>query len=302
MSKTEKPHLSHRFDDAVKLARVLHHKQIRKGSGEFYVSHLLAVSSLVMEGGGDEDTAIAALLHDTVEDCGGKPILDMIRRDFGDRVASIVDACTDTMDSPKPPWRKRKEDYVARLRTASRDICLVVCADKLHNTRCTLRDFRIYGSEVWKRFHPDADSMWYYRAVLDALIAVGSNDLVRQLEETVVALEVAVQRDKQGLTVVLREPEVGQSNWSLDANIGKRGDLSLTGFDFGDAVKGVFDSATSSYEWWVTVDREYKDEILLKLLRECFEGDIFKSDTDFREWLKVYEIPSEFGSWISHNW
>jgi (p)ppGpp synthase/HD superfamily hydrolase len=129
-------------------------------------SHLLAVAALVLEYGGDEDQAIAGLLHDVVEDRGGTPTLTRIRATFGDRVADIVAACSDTLTDPKPPWRPRKETYLLHLRTAPAEVLLVSLADKLHNARSILRDLRTVGPEVWERFNAGVnDQLWYYRSL-----------------------------------------------------------------------------------------------------------------------------------------
>ena len=129
------PFLTRRFELALQFASGLHHSQCRKGTPVPYISHLMAVSALVLEAGGDEDLAIAALLHDAVEDQGGPPTLQTIRRMFGDRVADVVMECSDTDREPKPLWRERKEQYLAHLLSASTDALLVSIADKLHNAR-----------------------------------------------------------------------------------------------------------------------------------------------------------------------
>ena len=144
--------LSSRFNEAFCYAAGLHAQQRRKLSGEPYLAHLMAVAAMVMEHGGNEDEAIAALLHDAVEDQGGLPTLDEIRRRFGPAVAEIVEGCTDTADSPKPPWRQRKEAYIARLRGASASIRLVSAADKLHNARAIFREYGHRGESLWEPF------------------------------------------------------------------------------------------------------------------------------------------------------
>ena len=121
--------LTQRFDDALAYAAEVHRGDVRKGSGTPYLAHLLSVAALVIENGGDEDQAIAALLHDAPEDAGGRERLEDIRRRFGDRVAGIVEACTDTFDDPKPPWRERKEAFLERLTGAPADALPVVAAD-----------------------------------------------------------------------------------------------------------------------------------------------------------------------------
>jgi (p)ppGpp synthase/HD superfamily hydrolase len=123
----------------------------------------MAVSALVLEAGGDEDLAIAALLHDAVEDQGGQPTLQTIRRMFGDRVASVVMECSDTDREPTPPWRKRKEQDLAHLPSASADAFLVSIADKLHNARSVLADYRRHKENLWMRFNAGKEEQfWYY--------------------------------------------------------------------------------------------------------------------------------------------
>src|SRR5947199_8691848 len=133
--------LTTRFEEALIYATRLHASQSRKGSTTPYIAHLLAVTALVLENGGNEDEAIAALLHDAIEDQGGASTREEIRRHFGDAVVAIVDGCTDTEVMPKPPWRGRKEAYIAHIRHASPSVRLVSAADKLHNARTILADY-----------------------------------------------------------------------------------------------------------------------------------------------------------------
>ncbi|MEZ5102526.1 MAG: HD domain-containing protein [Thermoleophilia bacterium] len=162
------------MDGAPALARALafaleaHGEQVRKGTDVPYVSHLLAVAGLVLEDGGGEEDAIAALLHDAVEDAGGQATLARIRREFGEGVARVVEACSDADVLPKPPWRGRKEAYLARLETAPDEVLRVSLADKLHNARSIVADRRALGEAIWDRFNaPRADQLWYYRALAD---------------------------------------------------------------------------------------------------------------------------------------
>lgn len=162
------PRLTARFDDALAHASALHRDQVRKQSGVPYVAHLLAVCALVLEAGADEDVAIAALLHDAVEDQG--VTFDDLAARFGRRVASIVRECSDTDEMPKPPWRPRKEAYLAHLEHASTDALVVTAADKLHNARSTLADLRATGPSVWARFNAGpGDQLWYHRSVADVV-------------------------------------------------------------------------------------------------------------------------------------
>ena len=182
--------LSPRFEDALVFATRLHAAQTRKESGTPYIAHLLAVAALVLEYGGDEDLAIAALLHDAVEDQGGAPTREAIRARFGDRVTAIVDGCTDADTQPKPPWRARKEAYLAHLPQAAPEVRLVSAADKLHNARSILADYRQVGDDLWARFRGgQAGTLWYYRALVTAYRQAGSNPLVEELDRTVSELE-----------------------------------------------------------------------------------------------------------------
>jgi (p)ppGpp synthase/HD superfamily hydrolase len=189
-SKPSSPKLGPRFERALIFATRKHSGQTRKGTAVPYLAHSLSVAGLVLEAGGDEDLAIAALLHDVVEDCGGAPMLRQIRRRFGERVAHIVDGCTDTDLNLKPPWRQRKEDYLKRLRTADADVRLVSAADKLHNARSIVADYREIGEAVWERFRGKRDgTLWYYRALLDEFRRRKTNPLINQLERVIVELE-----------------------------------------------------------------------------------------------------------------
>ena len=190
---TARPHASAvpaRFVEAFAFAAEKHSGQTRKRTRVPYISHLMSVAALVLEAGGDEDQAIAGLLHDVVEDCGGEPMLTEVRTHFGDRVAAIVDGCTDAYTVPKPPWKQRKLEYLAVLREANDDIRLVTAADKLHNVRTILADYRSEGDSVWDRFNGRREgTLWYYRAVLDVLLVGKSNHLIAELQRAVEELE-----------------------------------------------------------------------------------------------------------------
>lgn len=186
------PEAHTRLQQALVYAAALHAGQTRKGTEEIpYIGHLLGVCSLTLEAGGDEDQAIAALLHDAPEDQGGRETLAEIRARFGDRVADIVDACTDTYEDPKPDWRTRKERYLQHLPDSSPDALLVSCADKLYNTRAILQDQRRIGGEVFKRFTADKQAvLWYYRSLADAFAASELESwLVDELLQTIEELE-----------------------------------------------------------------------------------------------------------------
>ena len=181
---------SSRFIAALGYAARLHARQVRKRTERPYIGHLLSVTSIVVEYGGDEQMAIAALLHDAVEDQGGKPRLREIRRKFGKRVAHIVDGCTDSYTEPKPPWMQRKRAYVARVAGESGEVRMVSAADKLSNVRETLYDFRVHGDSVFERFAGKKEgTLWYYRALVNEFQKAGNTPLVEELDRVVTELE-----------------------------------------------------------------------------------------------------------------
>ena len=182
--------LGPRFRRAFLFAADKHSGQTRKASSVPYIAHLLGVASLVLEFGGDEDMAIAALLHDVVEDCGGVPMLKEVGRRFGPRVAKIVDGCTDSYTDPKPAWRERKETYLRHLKKADGETRMVSAADKLNNVRSILSDYREVGESIWARFNGGREgTLWYYRSLVEEFLQHKSNRLVRELELAVQELE-----------------------------------------------------------------------------------------------------------------
>lgn len=181
---------SHRFEEALLYATRLHANQARKGTGIPYISHLIAVCALVIEHGGDEDQAIAALLHDSAEDQGGHKTLNDIRARFGERVARLVADLSDTFETPKPPWRARKEAYLAHLPNASPDSWLISLADKVHNARTILADHYVIGEAIWTRFnHGREGTLWYYRALVGIFQQVHPGYLTEELDRVVNELE-----------------------------------------------------------------------------------------------------------------
>jgi (p)ppGpp synthase/HD superfamily hydrolase len=183
--------LGPRFLRAFQFAAKMHSGQARKASTIPYIAHLMGVASLVLEAGGDEDLAIAALLHDVVEDCGGAPMLNKIHRQFGSRVAKIVEGCTDTDKYPKPPWRERKQYYLEHLKGVDADTRLVSAADKLNNVRSILSDYRKIGEFVWQRFNGGRDgTLWYYRSLLDEFLRDPPNRITSDLDLAVRELEL----------------------------------------------------------------------------------------------------------------
>ncbi|MEW6271421.1 MAG: HD domain-containing protein [Thermodesulfobacteriota bacterium] len=200
--RTDNPKLSSRFEEALAYAARVHRRQIRKvadddkGAPEIpYVAHLMAVAALVLEHGGGEDEAIAALLHDAVEDAGGRARREDIRVRFGDEVVRIVDACSDSDGEPRPPWVARKEAYLAHLAaTGDGKVRRVAACDKLHNARAVLADYRKLGTGLWARFNGKRDgTLWYYRVLADEFLRGGPEDVAEDLGRTVDELEALVR-------------------------------------------------------------------------------------------------------------
>lgn len=179
-----------RLERALVYAARVHRDHYRKGTRVPYVTHLLAVAAIVGENGGTEDEVVAALLHDAPEDRGGEARLTDIRLRFGDAVAETVAGCTDTYEDPKPPWRERKERHLAHLAGASDAVRLVSAADKLHNARSVLSDYRAVGEDLWTRFNGGREgTLWYYRAVVDTLGAEHDDPIAEELDRVVRELE-----------------------------------------------------------------------------------------------------------------
>lgn len=193
--------LSSRFESALVYANQLHRHQIRKGSGVPYISHLLSVAALVIEDGGNEDEAIAALLHDAIEDQGGDQTRQEIKAKFGQNVVEIVNGCTDAEVIPKPPWKQRKEQYIAKMRNASPEVRRVSMADKVHNLRSILADYHrkdvspesnsgaciVRGDEdIWSKFKGGkAGSLWYYRSLIEINRQMGTSYLTEECDRLV---------------------------------------------------------------------------------------------------------------------
>ncbi len=195
IAEKDLPRFAEEFSKAFADAARFHACQRRKGTGIPYISHPMAVAGLVLENGGGQDEAIAALLHDAAEDCGGEEALAEIRQRFGPEVALIVDGCTDTYEDPKPPWKPRKLAYLERLSKAPASVRLVAAADKLHNARCVLADYRTTGEELWKRFNaPKEEVLWYHRAVTETLRKAGTSPLIEELDRVVTELERLASR------------------------------------------------------------------------------------------------------------
>ena len=184
--------LSERFERALIYTTVIHAGQIRKATHTPYVAHLLGVASIAFEYGANEDEAIGALLHDAGEDAGGAGRIADIRVRFGDKVARIVEGCTDTVDTPKPPWRERKEKYIAHLGSAGASTLLVSASDKLYNTRAILRDLRRDGDSAFDRFNGKKNgTLYYYRALVNAFRQHHDSnpELIDELDRVVTEIE-----------------------------------------------------------------------------------------------------------------
>jgi (p)ppGpp synthase/HD superfamily hydrolase len=187
--------LSQKFEEALIYATRAHGDQTRKKTGIPFVAHILGVTAIALEYGATETEAIAALLHDTVEDCGGVERLREIREKFGDEVAGIVDGCTDTYETPKPPWMERKRAYIDHLKDSDSSTRLVSASDKLHNTRAILAELRRHGRKVFERFSGKQEgTLWYYRTLMTAFREHGDHsDLIDELDRVVSEIEQVVR-------------------------------------------------------------------------------------------------------------
>ncbi len=196
--------LTPRFAEAMRYTYRWHAAQTRKGTEIPYLSHLLAVASIALEYGADEDEAIAALLHDSLEDgprYSGEPraqIEQELREHFGERVLQIILGCTDTssdgsLGEPKESWKERKMAYLKHLESVDASVLLVAASDKLHNVRCILRDFRQLGDQLWDRFSGGKEgSLWYYRSLAEILGRRMPGGLAVELQKLVTELQAAV--------------------------------------------------------------------------------------------------------------
>jgi (p)ppGpp synthase/HD superfamily hydrolase len=198
--KTEARHLGPKFEEAFQLAFELHQtrgKQGRKGKDTPYVSHLMAVAALVLEYGGSEDEAIAALLHDAVEDQGGPKTLRLIEDRFGPKVAKIVADCSDCEGEPKPAWRERKKKYIEHLPYVSSSSRIVSLADKIHNAGTILRDLRQHGVETFDRFNGKREgTLWYYDALARTFMEQRPDEMAKELGRIVEELYAAANEQR----------------------------------------------------------------------------------------------------------
>jgi len=193
------PQLTDRFFAAAALANEVHGGHRRPGTQIPYAAHLMIVAGLVLEDGGDETQAIAALLHDAAEDGGGRPMLDRIRSEFGDEVAAIVEGCSDNLDpDDQRSWRERKADCLTDLADVTdRATLRVALADKVHNARSIVRDCRSEGNKLWDRLTDKTvdDQLWYYRALLEFFDTRQPGPLVEDLRHALRELEELVTDD-----------------------------------------------------------------------------------------------------------
>ncbi|GAB6164901.1 HD domain-containing protein [Thermostilla marina] len=189
-------HLSARFDEALEFASTLHRKQVRKIGQTPYVGHLLRVCGTVLEFGATEDEAVAALLHDALEDQNRPGLAEEIADRFGKAVLEMVAALSDSTEQPRPPWRARKEAFLARLREATSSVRLIAAADKLDNVRSTITALKVFGDEIWTRFHGGRDgTLWYYRQIVAVLTEASEHALVAELADAVARLETIAGGD-----------------------------------------------------------------------------------------------------------
>jgi (p)ppGpp synthase/HD superfamily hydrolase len=195
------PQLTGRFLEAVALAQELQGSERRSGTGMPFLAHLFVVTGLVIEDGGDEDQAIAALLHDTVEDGGGRPLLERIEAGFGARVARMVEELSDTIDGdPDTPWIDLKARYLGRLEACDDEGTLrVALADKVHNARAIVRDYRYEGHVIWERFTEKTaqQQLWYSRQLAQFFTRKRPGPLADDLREAVDELAVLIAADPQ---------------------------------------------------------------------------------------------------------
>jgi (p)ppGpp synthase/HD superfamily hydrolase len=191
--------LGERFADALGYAARAHRGQIRGSDEQPYIGHLVRVAGLVIQEGGSEDEVIAALLHDAVEDQGGLERLHEIRARYGSTVAGIVDELSDSYGDPKPPWRRRKEEYVRALAEASDGALLVSLADKLDNVRTMVRGYRLRGQDQWARSgKTPEDVRWYYGTLASRFADLHPGPLADELARTVAELDTLLDGGTDG--------------------------------------------------------------------------------------------------------
>ena len=200
------PRLTTKFKRAFAYAASIHGGKLRKKTRIPDLGHVLGVTAIALEYGADETEAIAALLHDAVEDAGGKKRLLDIQRKFGPKVAKIVEGCTDSLAERKPPWLERKKKYVAHVRSAPIPTKLVSAADKLQNVRSLLRNYHEEGDQLWRRYASGKEgALWYYRALVRAFTGKRIKPLVREIDRALAELEKLANRGRK----VSKPPAMG---------------------------------------------------------------------------------------------
>lgn len=234
---------SHRFVLALTTAAQMHRAQRRKGGDVPYVSHVLGTCAIALEYGADEDEAIAALLHDAIEDVQPAAAARMAVAWFGERVLRIVEGCTDSDTHPKPAWRERKERYLAHLETAERSVLLVSAADKLHNARTLVADHHKNDKNLWTRFNAGREeSLWYYRSLVRAFRSNKEHPraLVDALDRAVTELEglVGVNRDRPDRRTLEADTEANIDHPSILIRIARLWDPAMTSEELYDATRG----------------------------------------------------------------
>lgn len=197
-SRERERELGDRFIDALGYCTRVHATQLRASDGRPYVAHLLRVTGLVIQDGGSEEEAIAALLHDAVEDQGGIERLNEIRERYGHVVAEIVDECTDSYGDPKPTWRRRKEQYLEELDRASPGALRVSLADKLDNVRTMVRRYRARDEVQWSRSGKSRDDLrWYYRALASKFCELRPGPLAAELGRAVAEIDLLIEAEER---------------------------------------------------------------------------------------------------------
>jgi 5'-deoxynucleotidase YfbR-like HD superfamily hydrolase len=270
---------------AMEVAAELHRGQLRKGTQIPYIAHLLAVAALVLEAGGSEDEVVAALLHDAAEDAGGEATLARIREQFGAEVADIVASCSDTFETPKPPWPARKKAYLKHLRDerTEESALRVSLADKLHNARAILADYRQVGDQLWERFANTSatDQLAYYRSLADVFTERLPGPAANELDRTVTELEyvVAIGLGGAGVHQPLAWTEQGEvwtatgrtgTSWMISTSGGGRYGITVADWDRPDWYADTLDDA-----------KQLADEIDL---RPPFPRELGITEPDIPDW------------------
>lgn len=300
------------FERALSLATRLHRDQTRKGTNIPYLSHLLAVAGLVMEHGGNRDQAIAALLHDSIEDQahsfpgGADALRGAIKEQFGANVLALVESCTNTAPEGVS-WRERKQQYLDHLSDLTPEAHLIVCADKLHNARCILSDLKKHGCDVWGRFNASQeDVLWYYNMLSDTLSSAGNPFTKRTGNHASSDYQGAPLARELGETVRLIEREsfdvsqnVVQGADSLSGHVDKDGNLVFAHYDSSEHAHRCYGNDVASY---LIIKAKHKDWFKRRLKADC---DLDADDvTDVHAISLALEKYPHFGQlevWLRKN-